>query len=185
MKPLNIGLCGFGGQGIILTAVVLGTTYVTKGNGYAVQTQSYGSEARGGQCQAELILSDKPINATSSEKKDILIAMFQSALDRYLPTLKPDGILIIDPKLVKTPHGYEDRTIEVSATEIGVALGNRLVANMVLLGFIQERFQLFSKEDLISVVKESVPAKYVDLNIQAIDAGGEIAKDPQPKNPVD
>ena len=49
--PHRISLCGFGGQGIILSAVILGTTAVTKANLYAVQTQSYGSEARGGQCQ--------------------------------------------------------------------------------------------------------------------------------------
>ena len=55
--PQKITLCGFGGQGIILTAVMLGTAAVTKGGLYAVQTQSYGSEARGGQCQAELIMS--------------------------------------------------------------------------------------------------------------------------------
>ncbi len=176
MKPYNIGLCGFGGQGIILTAVVLGTTVVTKGNRYAVQTQSYGSEARGGQCQAELIISDNPINATSSEQKDILIALFQSALDKYLPTLKEEGTLIIDPKLVKVPAGYEDRTIEVPATEMAVTLGNRLVANMILLGYMQQRFNLFSKEDLIEVVKESVPEKYINLNIKAIHEGIAYAK---------
>lgn len=61
--PHRISLCGFGGQGIILSAVILGTTAVTKADLYAVQTQSYGSEARGGQCQAELIIQDKPINS--------------------------------------------------------------------------------------------------------------------------
>jgi len=57
--PLHISLCGFGGQGIVLASVVLGTAVVTKGNLFAVQTQSYGSEARGGQCQAELIIDKK------------------------------------------------------------------------------------------------------------------------------
>lgn len=67
--PQRISLCGFGGQGIILAAVILGTTAVTKGNLYAVQTQSYGSEARGGQCQAELIIDHKPINSPVAEKR--------------------------------------------------------------------------------------------------------------------
>jgi len=176
MKTYNIGLCGFGGQGIILTAVVIGTTMVTRQDGYAVQTQSYGSEARGGQCQAELILSNEPINATSSEKKDLLIAMFQSALDKYLHTLKPEGILIIDPKMVKVPTGFENQTLQVPATEIAVNLGNRLTANMVILGYLQEKFKFFSKEALVEVVKESVAPKYMALNIQAIDAGIAYAK---------
>ena len=67
--PQKISLCGFGGQGIILSAVILGTTAVTKGDLYAVQTQSYGSEARGGQCQAELIIDKKPINSPIAETK--------------------------------------------------------------------------------------------------------------------
>ena len=74
--PQRITLCGFGGQGIILSAVILGTAAVTKGNLYAVQTQSYGSEARGGQCQAELIIDKKAINSPVAEKKNLLVAPF-------------------------------------------------------------------------------------------------------------
>lgn len=177
MKPLNIGLCGFGGQGIILSAIVLGTTGVTKRNLYAVQTQSYGSEARGGQCQAELIIHDKPINSPISEKKDILIALFQSALDKYLPTLKSDGMLIIDPKLVTDTRSTTATVLEIPATEIAIGLGNRLAANMVVLGFLQEVTKIFDKEDLIEVVKDSVPSKYIDLNVKAVEAGIDYAKD--------
>ncbi|MFR3030703.1 MAG: 2-oxoacid:acceptor oxidoreductase family protein [Blautia sp.] len=75
--PQKISLCGFGGQGIILSAVILGTTAVTKGNLYAVQTQSYGSEARGGQCQAELIIDREKINSPIAETKNLLVALFR------------------------------------------------------------------------------------------------------------
>ena len=94
--PQKITLCGFGGQGIILTAVMLGTAAVTKGGLYAVQTQSYGSEARGGQCQAELIIDTAPINSPVAEKKNLLVALFQSAYEKYIPTLSEDGVLVID-----------------------------------------------------------------------------------------
>jgi 2-oxoglutarate ferredoxin oxidoreductase subunit gamma len=177
MKPLNIGLCGFGGQGIILTSVILGTAQVTKKNRYVVQTQSYGSEARGGQCQAELIISDDPINSPMAEKKDILIAMFQSALNEYLPTLKDNGILIIDPNLVTDVPKTNARVIEVNATEIATKLGNRVAANMVVLGFIQESTGLMEREDLIDIVKDSVPEKFLELNLNAVDAGRELAGD--------
>ena len=177
MKPLNIGLCGFGGQGIILSAVILGTTAVTKCNLYSVQTQSYGSEARGGQCQAELIISDKPINSPMSEKKDILIALFQSALVKYLPTLKSDGILIIDPMLVNDTKSTTARVLEIPATQIAINLGNRLATNMVVLGFLQEATKLFGRDELLEVVKESVSPKYLDLNVMAVDAGIAYAKE--------
>ena len=83
-----------------LSAVILGTTAVTKGDLYAVQTQSYGSEARGGQCQAELIIDKKAINSPVAEKKNLLVAMFQTAYEKYISTLEEDGVLVIDPGLV-------------------------------------------------------------------------------------
>jgi 2-oxoglutarate ferredoxin oxidoreductase subunit gamma len=174
MKPISIRFCGFGGQGIVLSAVVMGTSAVTQRGLYAVQTQSYGSEARGGQCQAELIIWDKPINSPAVELKDVLVAMSQTALDRYLPSLKPGGTLIVDPGLVSNTHGLP--AIAVPATETAQNLGNRIAANMVVLGFVQQATQIISREDLIETVKDSVPARFLELNLKAVDAGIELAK---------
>jgi 2-oxoglutarate ferredoxin oxidoreductase subunit gamma len=176
MKQLNIRLCGFGGQGIILAAVILGTVAVTKGNKYAVQTQSYGSEARGGQCQAELIISGQPINSPITATKDILIALSQNALDRYISSLKPGGTLIIDPKLVSSVDTEKYRVIEVPATETAIKLGNRVAANMVVVGFIQQSTGLADRDDLIEVIKSHVPERFIELNLKAVDAGIELAK---------
>lgn len=176
MKPVSIRFCGFGGQGIVLSAVILGTAAVTRRNLYAVQTQSYGSEARGGQCQAELIISDKPINSPISEKKDILVALSQMALDRYFPTLREGGTLVYDPKLITRVPDGSARVIPVPATETAVALGGRIAANMVVLGFLQASTGLITREDLIGVVKENVPAKFLDLNLKAVDAGIKLAE---------
>ena len=175
MKPIGIRFCGFGGQGIVLSAVIFGTAIVTKKNLYAVQTQSYGSEARGGQCQAELIISDRPINSPISEKKDILVALFQTALDIYLPSLQPGGTLIIDPKLVTETPSAEAKIYQVPATETAINLGNRITANMVILGFLQESTGLIERDDLVEVVKESVPTRFLDINLQAIEAGITLA----------
>ncbi len=176
MGHLNIRICGFGGQGVILTTVILGTVVVTKGNKYAVQTQSYGSEARGGQCQAELIISDVPINSPITATKDILIALSQNALDRYISSLKPNGVLIIDPKLVHDVDTSKYEVIEVPATETAINLGNRIAANMVVLGFLQGSTGLMSRDDLIDVVKGIVPERFVELNVNAIDEGIRLAK---------
>jgi len=176
MKQISMRFCGFGGQGIVLSAVVLGTAAVTKGGLHGVQTQSYGSEARGGQCQSELILWDRPINSPDVPAKDILVAMSQSALDKFLPSLKEDGVLIIDPGMVTDTHGTRNRVLEVPATAIAQSLGNRIVANMVVLGFVQAVTGLISKEDLLEVVKDSVPSRFLELNYKAVDAGIELAK---------
>lgn len=174
--PLHISLCGFGGQGIVLASVVLGTAVVTKGNLFAVQTQSYGSEARGGQCQAELIIDKKAIASPVSEKKDILVCMFQDAYNKYISTVKDDGVLIIDPGLVTEPDCNIACTFEVPATELAVHLGNRMAANMVMLGFLAESCGVLSTENLKETVRELVSAKYCELNMKAIDAGVEYAK---------
>lgn len=175
--PQRISLCGFGGQGIILSAVILGTAAVTRGNLYAVQTQSYGSEARGGQCQAELIIDDKKINSPIAEKKNLLIALFQTAYEKYIDDLEEDGVLIIDPDLVTKLIRPIANTFKVPATQIAVDLGNRMAANMVTLGFVSECVGSVSREDLVETIKENVNPRFIDLNIKAVDAGIAYARD--------
>ena len=175
--PQKITLCGFGGQGIILTAVMLGTAAVTKGGLYAVQTQSYGSEARGGQCQAELIIDTAPINSPVAEKKNLLVALFQSAYEKYIPTLSEDGVPVIDPQLVTDLTHPVANTFAVPATQIAVDLGNRMAANMVVLGFLSECLGLLKEDALLDVVKTQVNPRFVELNTQAVKAGIAYAKD--------
>ena len=175
--PQRISLCGFGGQGIILSAVILGTAAVTKGNLYAVQTQSYGSEARGGQCQAELIINDKPINSPIAEKKNLLVALFQTAYEKYIDCLEEDGVLVIDPQLVTKITRPIKNTFEVPATQIAVDLGNRMCANMVTLGFICECLGTVTREDLLETVRENVSPRFVELNFKAVDAGIAYARE--------
>ena len=106
--PQRITLCGFGGQGIILSAVILGTTAVTKGDLYAVQTQSYGSEARGGQCQAELIIDKKAINSPVAEKKNLLVACINRN-GRILTPRGKDTIEVGDTVIIVTTNtGLKD-----------------------------------------------------------------------------
>ena len=177
MKPLSVRISGFGGQGIILAAVILGIAVVKKGNLYAVQTQSFGSEARGGECQTELIISDKSINSPTTRYKDILVCLFQSALEKYLNTLKKKGILIVDPKLVTEIPPIEASIYQVPATETAIKLGNRITSNMVVLGFLQKFIKMISKEDLREVIASMVPKKFIDLNLKAFDAGVHFAED--------
>lgn len=180
MKTFSIRFSGFGGQGIILMSVILGTAAVTRRGLYAVQTQSYGSEARGGQCQAELIISEQPIYSPSTQYNDILVSLFQSALDRYIGNLKSNGTLIIDPKLVNKIPTNNFNIYQVPATETAIQAGNRIAANMVILGFLQPLLNIINEEDLKSVIKENVKAKFIDINLKAFNKGLSIAKDLKP-----
>ena len=173
--PQRLTLSGMGGQGIILASVLLGTAAVTLGGLHAVQTQSYGSEARGGQCQAELIIDREPILSPVAQQKDLLLAMFSEAYHKYISALKPDGILVYDTDLVQ-PEPRTGPTFGVPATKTAVELGNRLAANMVMLGFLAEKFGIISPEQLEQIIVSEVDERFRELDINAARAGVALAK---------
>lgn len=177
LYPLSIRLCGYGGQGIILASIILGEVMVKKKGLYAVQTQSYGSEARGGQCQAELIVSDKPIQTPISEKNDILIALFQTAFDAYVTRLGKNGLLFVDSELVSqlTDIGAETTVYKIPATRIALDLGNKVAANMVMLGYFQAKTNICTKEELLEAARDNVRPRFWDLNKDAVEAGIKFA----------
>jgi len=174
---VTLQFCGFGGQGIVLSAVIFGTAVVTQAGLNAVQTQSYGSEARGGECQAELILSDEPINSPLADQVDILIAMSQLALNRYLGRLRSGGTLILDPELVEIPKRSDITIAQVPAIQIASEVGPRIVANMVMLGFLQQATGLISEDDLYETIRHNVPQRFLEVNLQAAKRGMALAKE--------
>ncbi|WP_400201476.1 2-oxoacid:acceptor oxidoreductase family protein, partial [Methanobrevibacter smithii] len=94
-KELRIG--GFGGQGVILAGIILGKAACLFDKNEAVQTQSYGPEARGGASKCEVVISDEKIDYPKVQSPDILVAMSHEALLKYIVDLKDNGILIVDP----------------------------------------------------------------------------------------
>ena len=176
-QKVNIQFCGFGGQGIVLSAVIFGTTAVTRAGFNAVQTQSYGSEARGGECQAEVIVSSEAIESPLADRMDILVAMSQQALDKYLGRLKAGGTLIYDPEFVAHPGRDDIARLPVGATQIAGELGVKLAANMVMLGYLQQASGLFAADQLEAVIEESVKARFVEVNITAARRGMALATD--------
>ncbi|MCK4637007.1 MAG: 2-oxoacid:acceptor oxidoreductase family protein [Methanomicrobia archaeon] len=173
-----IRFCGFGGQGIILSSVVFGTAAVEYGNKYGVQTQSYGSEARGGECESELILSNEQINSPIADKADILVAMSQQAYNKYIDTLKIGGLLIIDPDMVTTLNERKDVDLtKVPATKTAFEkIKSKITANMIMLGFLQNFTGLISEESLKHVIQDLVSEKFLEVDLKAVDEGIKISK---------
>lgn len=172
---LNVRFCGFGGQGIVLASIIFGTTSVIKTGLNAVQMQSYGSEARGGECQAEIIVSKDSIESPLADKMDVLVVMSQPALDKFMPTLKDGGVLVYDPEFVEPPNRQGIDSMAVPATRIADTIGVKLAANMVMLGYLQGLLDIFSQEDLLEIITENVPQKYLDANLQAAKNGMALA----------
>ncbi|MCX7732042.1 MAG: 2-oxoacid:acceptor oxidoreductase family protein [candidate division WOR-3 bacterium] len=168
----EIKLSGFGGQGIIMMGMILGKAATLYDNKYATLTQSFGPEARGGACSAQLIISETRILYPYLTAPDILVAMSQEAYEKFEPTLKDGGVLILEQNLVK-PHNHEGRVREfaIPATRIAESLGNRMFANMVMLGFVCAVTGIVPKEALIKAVKDTLPARVLEKNLTALEQG--------------
>jgi 2-oxoglutarate ferredoxin oxidoreductase subunit gamma len=173
----EVRIGGFGGQGVVLAGVLLGQAALNAGR-YAVQTQSYGAEARGGAARSEVILSDEPVLYPEVVAPDTMVALSQAALDKYLSDLKPDGMLVLDADLVTDVP--QDLTCTVRrgrfAHVAGEEMGRPIVANMVMLGFLQRTTGLLPASALRDAVAAGVPKGTEELNLQAL-AHGEAMGD--------
>ncbi|HVP55326.1 MAG TPA: 2-oxoacid:acceptor oxidoreductase family protein [Candidatus Eisenbacteria bacterium] len=170
----EIRISGFGGQGVILSAIVIGKAGCIFENGYSTMTQAFGPEARGGACSAQVILSNEPILYPYVTRPDILVTMSQEAYSLFTPQLKNDGILIIEQDLVrveKLPPGV--RVYGVPATRLAEELGKRMVLNIVMVGFFAAVTHVLEPEAIRQSVADSVPEAFRELNLKAFDKGFE------------
>src|SRR5208337_5688777 len=116
----------FGGQGVVLASVILGRAAILDGK-YATQTASFGSESRGGECRAEVIISKNPIAYPLVDKVQTLVVMSQPALAKYLDDLLPGGTLLVDPDMIEKPTERQDiNLINVPAAKTADGLGRRI-----------------------------------------------------------
>ncbi|MGM0509666.1 MAG: 2-oxoacid:acceptor oxidoreductase family protein [Thermoplasmatota archaeon] len=171
----DIRICGKGGQGIMLSGYILGKAASVFHDYQAVQMQSYGPEARGGAARSEVVISDEEIGYCGLYEADYMMVMSQEALDKYSYDLPDDAVLVVDPDLV-TDVDHEG-AIGVPATNIAEELGNKIVANIVMLGAFNEAAKLVPDEALRESVKDSVPSKFTDLNMKALDLGIEKVRE--------
>jgi 2-oxoglutarate ferredoxin oxidoreductase subunit gamma len=174
MSVTEIRIAGFGGQGVILSAIVIGKAGCIYQNGYSTMTQSFGPEARGGACSAQVILSDKPVLYPYVTRPDILVVMSQEAYTLFSPQINPNGILVIEEDLVRIgelPAGV--RVYSIPATRIAEELGKKMVLNIVMVGFFGAVSQAVDPDALRNAVAASVPEAYRDLNLKAFDRGFE------------
>src|SRR5512147_2406906 len=101
MQLTEIRVAGFGGQGVILAAIVIGKAASIYEGGYATMTQNFGPEARGGACSAQVITSDEPVLYPYVTRPDILVVMSQEAYVKFAPEVKDNGMLVIEQDLVR------------------------------------------------------------------------------------
>jgi 2-oxoglutarate ferredoxin oxidoreductase subunit gamma len=174
MQLTEIRLAGFGGQGVILSAIVLGKAASIYQGAYATMTQNFGPEARGGACSAQLVVSDSPILYPYVTVPDILVVMSQEAYVRFAAELKDGGIMIVEQDLVRVAGLKQGvKVYSIPATRIAEELGKRMVLNIVMVGFFTAVTKLLEADAVRKAVADSVPASFRELNLKAFDKGYE------------
>jgi len=173
----ELRIAGFGGQGVISAGRITGQAAVLYDGKQAAFTQSYGPEARGGACAAEVVISDAPVAYPLLTIPDVAILMSQEAYEKYAHEVKPGGILIIDPDLVKYEERAEVRMLLVPATRLAESLGRKIVANVVMLGALAAAWPVVSKDALLKAILSAVPPHTRELNQRAFEAGYNYVKE--------
>lgn len=170
----DIRFSGFGGQGIIRCALIAGKALNIYGGKHATMNQSIGPEARGGACSSQLVVSDDRVLYPYIQAPDILVAMSQEAYAKYHGELKKGGTLIIDEDLVKPgkpPEGVE--FYAVPSTRFAEEFGNRIFANLVMMGFFTAVTGITTAEVMKKALPGLVPDRFLDKNYKAFDRGYE------------
>ncbi len=169
-KQTEIIVTGFGGQGIILAGRILGMSASLGDKKESTLVQAYGPESRGGACNAQVIISDAPIHYPYVKKPHIVIAMSQAGYDKFQGLLGDDCILLIDQDLVPISSAPCDY-YSIPSTRMAEKLGNKMMANIIMVGFCTAITQAVSSESAQETVKKSVPKGTEEKNIKAFNQG--------------
>ena len=176
MSRYELRFSGAGGQGLITAGIIMAKAASIYEGKQAVQSQSYGPEARGGASKSEVIISDVPIDYPKITRCDALLAMTQEACNKYSDDLKDGGILLYNSDLItKLPEGNFKK---VGFNIINTAkndVGREIVANIVALGAMVALTGQVSRENAEQAVLSSVPEAFLELNKKAFNMGFERA----------
>jgi 2-oxoglutarate ferredoxin oxidoreductase subunit gamma len=166
----EIRLAGEGGQGMILAGVILAEAASVHDGLNAIQTQSYGPEARGGASRSEVVISRGEVDYPKVMAADLLLCMSQEACDKFYTQVKEEGCIIVDASNVSRIPSH--RAIAVSISQIAEkATGRRITASMVALGLVSGLTGVVTKESLEKAICDRVPAGTEEMNLKALSAG--------------
>lgn len=174
----QIRFAGYGGQGLVLSGIILGKAAAILENRYATQVQSYGVEARGGASRSDVIISDDVIDCPEVHIPNIAIIFSQEAAAKFGNLVAEDGVVFYDSELVKWPEQKPlTRIIGVPATAIARdQLDAIITANMVMLGAVVEATGIIQMESLLKAMEDSTPEKAKETNHRAVQLGVEYVR---------
>ena len=167
----EVRIGGFGGQGVITMGHLLGSAASLHMGLMAVMTESYGPEARGGACKADIVVSDAPIDYPKATRLDCLVAMNPDAYNSYNADVKEGGVVVYDSSLFEVDDGVHGvRYCGVGATKIAQEMGAPQAANVVMLGAVSRATGVFPLEALEKAISRQFP-RAAAINAKALRAG--------------
>ncbi len=180
MERCRMVFSGSGGQGVITASIILSEAAVLYENLTAVQSQSYGAEARGGATRSDVIISDSIIHFPKVIQPNVLVCLTQAAYGKFYPIVRPGGLLITDTRFVQTEKKVDAQQRELEMYETVMAkIGNPIVFNICMLGAVIGLTGLVKPESIMKSLETRIPADFLDMNRKALDIGlglGEEAK---------
>ena len=175
MERCRMVFSGSGGQGVITAAIILAEAAVLHENLIAVQSQSYGPEARGGATRSDVIISESQINYPKVIQPNVLVCLTQQAYSKYYPAIRPGGLLITDTHFVTL-----DRQVDAIRKELPMhqtvmdKIGKPIVFNICMLGSVIALTELVSSQSIMKVLEDRIPPELVEMNRQALHLGMDL-----------
>lgn len=171
----EIRLAGEGGQGMILAGVILAEAAAIHDGLNAVQTQSYGPEARGGASRSEVIIAKGEVDYPKVMMADLLLCMSQEACDKFYAQVKDDGCIIVDSTQVSRLPTHRAIAVPISQIAEDVT-GRRITASTVALGLVCGMTGVVTRQALENAIGARAPTGTEEMNRQALAAGFAEAK---------
>ena len=176
MELCRLVFSGSGGQGVITAAIILAEAAVLFEDLNAIQSQSYGPEARGGATRSDVIISNEEIHFPKVIQPNVLVCLTQPAYNKYSPIIRPGGLLITDSHHVQTHLGVDARRRELPMYEAVMdKIGQAVVLNICMLGAVIGLTDVLKPESVLSVIKDRIPEQFIDMNQQALQLGLDLA----------
>ena len=175
MERYRMVFTGSGGQGVITATIILAEAAVLYENLNAVQSQSYGAEARGGATRSDVIISDSTIDYPKVIQPNVLVCLTQEAYNKFYQIIRPGGLLVTDSRFVKTQKKVDAQQRELPMYQkVMDKIGKPIVFNICMLGAVIGIADFISPDSIMKVLKNRIPADFLEINRQALDLGMEL-----------
>ncbi len=171
MRAKQVRLSGFGGQGVVLAGTILGHAAIKEGK-WAAGSSSYGAQARGGYARSDVIIAEGPVVYPHVIEADILVALSQTAYDRYIEELAKDALVLFDDQMVSPKPLVGVRQVGIASTAAAMKeVNQKQAANMVILGALASISGVVGEQALRAAISENVSSRFKETSLKALELG--------------